>query len=68
MTVLHKDEQPRSLRRLMSEHHACIDCGYNTSPGVPPRGLAEFLMNRDGEIPTTYTDECEMYIVRDPGC
>ena len=49
MTVLHKDE-PLSLKGLMSEHHNCVDCGYNTNPGAPPRELAEFLMNRDGEV------------------
>jgi hypothetical protein len=40
MTILHKDEQPMSLRGLMSEHHNCIDCGYNTFSGAPPRELA----------------------------
>src|SRR5437763_12200156 len=65
MTVLHKHAQPVSLNGLQSEHHNCIDCDYNTFPGAPPRELAEFLMNRDGEVPMTYTDECELYYVRD---
>jgi hypothetical protein len=64
MTILHK-EQPISLKGLMSEHHNCIDCGINTHPGAPPRELAEFLMKRDGKIPMTISDECEVYIVRD---
>ena len=39
MTVLHKDQQYVSLEGLVSEHHNCIDCGYNTNPGAPPRGI-----------------------------
>jgi hypothetical protein len=65
MTVLHKDKQPVSLKGLMSEHPNCIDCGYNTNPGVPPRELAEFLMARDGTVPMTHTDQCEVYMVTD---
>jgi hypothetical protein len=65
MTILHKDEQPLSHKGLMSEHHNCIDCGYNTHPGAPPRELAQFLMKRDGEIPMSYTDNSEVYIVQD---
>src|SRR5262245_48337537 len=64
MTILHKDKQPVSLKGLQSEHHNCI-CGYNTHPGAPPRELAEFLMNRDGEIPMTVTENSELYMVRD---
>jgi hypothetical protein len=64
MTVLHKDKQPLSLKGLQSEHHNCIDCGYNTNPGAAPRELAEFLMNRDGNVPWTISAECEIYIVR----
>jgi hypothetical protein len=65
MTVLHKDEQPEDLKGLVSEHHNCIDCGYNTWPGAPPRELAEFLLHRDGSYPMTVTAECEIYLVRD---
>jgi len=65
MTILHKDEQPVGLKGYYSESHNCIDCGYNTHPGAPPRELAEFLLNRDGNVPMTYTDECEVYIVKD---
>jgi hypothetical protein len=65
MTILHKDEQPVSLKDLMSESHNCIDCGFNTHPGAPPRELAEFLMNRDGSFPTTFTGDCELYMVPD---
>jgi hypothetical protein len=65
MTILHKHEQPISLKGLQSEHHNCVDCDYNTNPGVPPRELAEFLMNRDGKVPMTYTEDSEVYIVRD---
>src|SRR5262245_25312888 len=65
MTILHKNEQPLSLKGLTSEHHNCIDCGVNTHPGAPPRELAEFLMNRDGTFPTRITPESELYMVRD---
>jgi hypothetical protein len=63
MTVLHKDE-PLSMKGVYPESHNCIDCGCNTAPGCPPRELAEFLMNRDGSVPMTYTGESEVYIVR----
>jgi hypothetical protein len=64
VTILHKDKQPLSLKGLYSESHNCIDCGYNTAPGQPPRELAEFLLNRDGKVPMTYNDESEVYIVQ----
>jgi hypothetical protein len=63
MTVLHNDE-PLSMKGVYSEHHNCIDCGYNTNPGAPPRALAEFLLERDGSIPMRYTKESEVYTVR----
>jgi hypothetical protein len=63
MTVLHKDE-PLSMKGVYPESHNCIDCGYNTHPGAPPRELAEFLMNRDGSIPMTVTKDSELYFVR----
>jgi hypothetical protein len=65
MTILHNKQQPLDLRGLQSESHCCIDCGYNTSPGMPPRELAEFLMNRDGSVPSSVTVDSEMYIVKD---
>jgi hypothetical protein len=34
---LHKEEQPVSLKGLMSEHHNCIDCGINTNPRTAAR-------------------------------
>jgi len=64
MTILHREKQPRSLKGYMSESHCCIDCGYNTHPGCPPRELAEFLMNRDGSFPMMVTPKSELYIVK----
>ena len=58
MTILHNDE-PLSMKGVYPESHNCIDCGYNTAPGCPPRELAEFLMNRDGNVPMTYTRDFE---------
>ena len=64
MTILHNVEPPLSLKGCHSESQCCIDCGYNTNPGAPPRELAEFLMNRDGEVPMTLTRDSEFYAVR----
>jgi hypothetical protein len=64
MTVLHNEKQPLSLKGLVSESPCCIDCGYNTNPGAPPRELEEFLMNHDGTCPITLTWDSEIYIVR----
>jgi hypothetical protein len=64
MTVLHKDEHA-SLKGLMSESHQCVDCGFNTAPGWPPRELAEYLMSRDGGCSLTLTPDAEVYIVKD---
>jgi len=47
------------------ESWLCIDCGYNTYPGAPPRALAEFLLERDGKIPMTLTADAEVYMVCD---
>jgi hypothetical protein len=65
MTVIHNKEQPISLIGLDSETHCCIDCGYNTAPGMAPRWLAEVLMNRDGGFTNTFTEDSELYMVRD---
>src|SRR6516164_5932789 len=64
MTILHNVEPPLSLKGCHSESQCCIDCGYNTNPGAPPRELAEFLMNRDGEVPMTLTPDSEIYAVK----
>ena len=63
MTVLHKKEQPVSLKGLVSESHNCIDCGFNTAPGCPPRELAEFLMDRDGTYHAHIDEHSEVYAV-----
>jgi hypothetical protein len=65
VTILHKDKQPLSMKGLYSEHHNCIDCGYNTHPGAPPRELAEFLLHRDGNVPMRLTENSEVYTVQD---
>jgi hypothetical protein len=64
MSALHLEKQPLSMKGVYSEHHCCIDCGFNTHPGAPPRELAEFLMNRDGTVPMTFTEDSEVYRVR----
>jgi len=65
MTILHKDKQPLSLKGTWSESHCCVDCGYNTFPGAPPRELAEYLLDRDGNVPLHVTNECEIFFVKD---
>jgi hypothetical protein len=65
MCILHKEKQPLSLKGFHSESHNCVDCGYNTFPGSPPRELAEFLMNRDGTVPMNFTPDSEVYIVKE---
>jgi hypothetical protein len=65
MTVLHIKKQPHDLVGLHSESQCCIDCGYNTNPGSPPRALAEYLLEHGGEIPITITAESENYIVKE---
>jgi hypothetical protein len=65
VTVLHKDAQPISAKGTMPESHCCIDCGYNTHPGCPPRELADFLLSRDGKCPMTFSAESEVYMAKD---
>ena len=58
--------EPGSLIGLMSEHHLCIDCGFNTAPGNPTRVEVElaFMDGQDG-IPFQYSSGCEIYMVKD---
>jgi hypothetical protein len=58
--------EPGSLTGLMSEHHLCIDCGFNTAPGNPTRVEVElaFMDGQDG-IPFHYSSGCEIYMVKD---
>jgi len=64
MTILHIKEQPLSLKGLVSESHCCVDCGFDTNPGAPPRELAEFLTHRDGEYALAITPDSELYVVK----
>jgi hypothetical protein len=63
MPLLNPKAKAYDLRGLQSEHHNCIDCGYNTHPGAPTRQMAEFLMARDGTVPLSWTEETEVYMV-----
>jgi hypothetical protein len=51
------------LREEWSDYY-CVDCEKNTFPGCPPRELAEVMMNRDGEVTVSFSDKCEVYMVR----
>jgi hypothetical protein len=60
---------PRSLKGLMSEHHLCIDCGFNTAPGFITRAEMEVAFHRgDGDegkgVEQSITEDSEVYIVR----
>ena len=52
---------------LVSEHHNCVDCGFNTFPGAPPRELAEFLMNRDTLLGNLESAELSMLRLKGVG-
>ena len=57
---------PGCLVGLMSEHHLCVDCGYNTAPGFATRVESElaFMDGLDG-IEQTIDSDSELYMVRD---
>ena len=65
----------RDLTGVTPETWRCIDCGINTAPGLPTRVEAEKILNdglklekltgKKASIPMTYTDACEVYMVRD---
>jgi hypothetical protein len=54
------------LRGLLPESWCCVDCGFNTAPGLSTRAEAEaaFAAGQDG-IEQTYDDRSEVYTVRD---
>jgi hypothetical protein len=56
----------QSLKGRISESHLCVDCGYNTAPGVPSRAEAEkyFGPGKNG-FGFQYDDRFEMFIVHD---
>lgn len=54
-----------SLTKEQWPDWCCIDCGLNTFPAAPPRGLAQFLLSRDREIPLQFNDQSEVYTVHD---
>jgi hypothetical protein len=55
-----------NLKGVLSEHHLCIDCGFNTAPGLLPRIEVEiaFLTEVDG-VEQTIDANSEVYIVHD---
>jgi hypothetical protein len=57
---------PGSLIGLQSDHHLCIDCGFNTAPGCSTRVEMElaFMDGRDG-IEQSFTSDSEIYMVKD---
>lgn len=59
------ETKPGSLTGLMSEHHHCVDCGFDTHPGALGRVETE-LAFMDGLEPVLhFTSDCEVYMVRE---
>jgi hypothetical protein len=57
---------PGSLIGLLSDHHLCIDCGFNTASGCVGRIETELdFMDGADSSPMTLTWEDETYMVRD---
>src|SRR5271167_4227179 len=54
---------------IMSVHHNCIDCGYNTSPGCPTQAEAEAewraakAEGRNSQL-MSFDERSEVYMVR----
>jgi hypothetical protein len=54
-----------SLKGLIPDSWECIDCGFNTAPGLSTRVEVEAAFAADqNQIPQTYTCESEIYAVR----
>jgi hypothetical protein len=63
-TVLHAPS--RSTLGAVSESHLCVDCGFNTAPGLPTRKqLDAWWAVSSGPIPMHLTWEQEVYLVND---
>lgn len=63
--MVYADKRPADARAKISETHKCIDCGFDTAPGFPPRWLAECLLNHLGTFTADFTAELEMFMVHD---
>jgi hypothetical protein len=48
----------------VTESWACIVCGVNTAPGIPPGPLLRDTLKRDGKCPTVIGNDSEVYMVR----
>lgn len=53
-----------SLKGQYSEHHNCVDCGFNTLPGAPTRAFVEAAF-RGEDVKVSFTEDSEVYTVRD---
>jgi hypothetical protein len=60
------------LKGLISESHCCVDCGFNTAPGVLNRAEAEQEAARqiaaginDWSLPMQFNCQQEIYMVHD---
>jgi len=75
--MTHGEEVAAGLRRegdltgVMSVHHNCIDCSYNTSPGCPTQAEAEAsyraakAAGREWGETLSLDERSEVYMVRD---
>jgi hypothetical protein len=55
----------RALKGLIPESWCCIDCGYNTAPGLTTRAEAEKAFETQESIKQTINNKSEVYIVHD---
>ena len=65
------EEIEEFLTGVVSEHHLCIDCGFNTAPGhKTKKEIAREMWEarQRGETwsdPLSYNWDCEIYMVRE---
>jgi hypothetical protein len=57
--------KPGSMIGLMSEHHLCIDCGFDTAPGCQGRIETELAFMDGMDSVMTISDQSESYMVKD---
>jgi hypothetical protein len=53
------------MRGTFSENHNCIDCGFDTVPGVPRRAEMEQLFARQESVNLAIDERAELYMVHD---
>jgi hypothetical protein len=59
--------EPVDAKGLIPESWLCIDCGFNTAPGLHDRAMIEVLLSMaaDDRVRQRYGPDTEVYIVRE---